>query len=279
SRMHIWTHLKPESEGKTGLGVYPDGMVEHDGHVGQLLKKLDELGIADNTIVVYTTDNGAETFSWPDGGTTPFRSEKNTNWEGGYRVPALIRWPGLVKPGTEINDIVSAEDWVQTLMAAVGEPEIASKLLTGYAAGSTTFKVHLDGYDQRPLLAGTGADPRKEFFYWTDDGDLAGLRYDRWKLVFMEQRATGFDVWQDPMVVLRLPKLFDLRADPFELGDHEAIGYPRWRIDRVFLLVPAQAYVARYLKTFQDFPPRQPPGSFSLDQVMDKMKAAARANQ
>jgi arylsulfatase len=279
SRMHIWTHLKPESQGKTGLGIYPDGMVEHDGQVGELLKKLDDLGIANDTIVVYTTDNGAETFSWPDGGTTPFRGEKNTNWEGGYRVPALVRWPGLVKPGTEINDIVSAEDWVQTLMAAVGEPDVGNKLLSGYTAGTKTFKVHLDGYDQTPLLSGTGPDPRKEFFYWTDDGDLAGLRYERWKLVFMEQRALGFDVWQDPMVTLRLPKLFDLRADPFELGDQEAIGYARWRIDRVFLLVPAQAYVARYLQSFRDFPPRQPPGSFSLDQVMAKMRAAAAANQ
>jgi arylsulfatase len=279
TRMHIWTHLKPESEGKTGLGLYPDGMVEHDGHVGQLLKKLDDLGIANDTIVIYTTDNGAETFTWPDGGTTPFRGEKNTNWEGSYRVPALIRWPGLVKPGSEINDIVSAEDWVETLMAAVGEPDIKDKLLAGYTAGDKTFKVHLDGYDQRPLLSGSGPDPRKEFFYWTDDGDLAGLRYERWKLVFMEQRAHGFDVWQDPMIVLRVPKLFDLRADPFELGDQEAIGYARWRIDRVFLLVPAQAYVAQYLQSFRDFPPRQAPGSFSLDQVMAKMRAAAGANQ
>jgi arylsulfatase len=277
--MHIWTHLKPESEGKTGLGVYPDGMVEHDGQVGQLLKKLDDLAIADDTIVIYTTDNGAETFSWPDGGTTPFRSEKNTNWEGGYRVPALVRWPGLVKPGTEINDIYSAEDWVQTIMAAAGQPDLGAKLQQGLEVGGAAYKVHLDGYDQRPLLSGSGPDPRREFFYWTDDGDLAGLRYDRWKLVFMEQRAEGFDVWQDPMIVLRLPKLFDLRSDPFELGDREAIGYPRWRIDRVFLLVPAQAYVARYLQTFQAFPPRQTPGSFSLDQVMAKMKAAAGANQ
>jgi arylsulfatase A-like enzyme len=279
SRMHIWTHLKPESVGKTGLGVYPDGMVEHDGQVGQLLKKLDDLGIANDTVVVYTTDNGAETFSWPDGGTTPFRSEKNTNWEGGYRVPALVRWPGLVKAGTEINEIFSAEDWVETIMAALGQPDLGAKLLQGLEVGGTSFKVHLDGYDQRPLLSGSGPDPRHEFFYWTDDGDLAGLRYERWKLVFMEQRAEGFDVWQDPMVVLRLPKLFDLRSDPFELADHEAIGYPRWRIDRVFLLVPAQAYVAQYLGSFRDFPPRQAPGSFSLDQVMAKMKAAAGANQ
>jgi arylsulfatase len=279
TRMHIWTHLKPESEGKTGLGVYPDGMVEHDGHVGQLLKKLDDLGITGNTIVIYTTDNGAETFSWPDGGTTPFRSEKNTNWEGSYRVPALIRWPGLVKPGTEINDIFSAEDWVQTLMAGLGEPDLGTKLLTGLDVGGTTFKVHLDGYDQRDALAGRGPGPRKAFFYWTDDGDLAGLRYDQWKLVFMEQREEGFNVWEEPLVTLRVPKLFNLRSDPFERADYEASDYAHWRIDRVFLLVPAQVFVAQYLATFQAFPPRQPPGTFSLGQVMNKMKQAAGANQ
>ena len=279
SRMHIWTHLKPEAENKTGLGIYPDGMVENDGQVGQLLKKLDDLGIADNTIVIYTTDNGAETFTWPDGGATPFRGEKNTNWEGGYRVPALVRWPDLVKPGTEINDIFSAEDWVQTLMGAVGEPDIGTKLQAGYDAGGTTYKVHLDGYDQRDLLAARGPGQRHEFFYWTDDGDLAGLRYNQWKLVFMEQRSHGFDVWQDPMITLRVPKLFNLRADPFERADYEAIGYGRWRLDRVFLLVPAQAYVAQYLSSFQAFPPRQPPGSFSLDQVMKKIQAGAAANQ
>ena len=195
TRMHIWTRLKPESQGKTGLGIYPDGMVEHDGQVGQLLKKLDDLGIANNTIVIYTTDNGAETFSWPDGGTTPFRGEKNTNWEGGYRVPAMMRWPGLVPPRTEINDIFSAEDWATTLVAAAGEPDIKDKLLQGYDAAGKTFKVHLDGYDQRDLLAGKGPDKRREFFYWTDDGNLAGLRYEQWKAVFMEQKADGFDVW------------------------------------------------------------------------------------
>src|SRR5215475_3299318 len=278
TRMHIWTHLKPASQGKTGLGIYPDGMVEHDGQVGELLKKLDDLGIANNTIVIYTTDNGAEVFSWPDGGTTPFRSEKNTNWEGGYRVPALVRWPGLVKPGTEINDIVSAEDWVQTLVAAVGEPDIKSRLLQGYSAGGKTFKVHLDGYDQRDLLSRMGPNRRREFFYWTDDGNLAGLRYDQWKAVFMEQRAHGFEVWEEPMITLRLPKLFNLRSDPFERGDEESIGYARWRIDRVFLLIPAQVYVAQYLKTFQDFPPRHPPGAFSVEQAMEKLRLPPSTN-
>jgi arylsulfatase len=279
TRMHIWTHLTPDSVGKTGLGIYPDGMVEHDAQVGQLLKKLDDLGIASNTIVIYTTDNGAEVFSWPDGGTTPFRGEKNTNWEGGYRVPALVRWPGLVKPGAEINDIFSAEDWVQTIMAAVGQPDLGAKLQQGLDVGGVTYKVHLDGYDQRPILSGSGPDPRKEFFYWTDDGDLAGFRYNQWKLVFMEQRAHGFEVWEEPMITLRVPKLFNLRSDPFERGDEEAIGYARWRLDRIFLLLPAQVYVAKYLKTFQDFPPRHPPGAFGLEQVMATIRAAATANQ
>ncbi len=271
TRMHIWTHLKPESQGKTGLGVYPDGMVEHDGMVGQLLKKLDDLGIANNTIVMYSTDNGAEAMSWPDGGTTLFRGEKNTNWEGGYRVPAVIRWPGLVKPGTEINDVVAHEDWLTTLLAAAGQPDIKKQLAAGASIGGKTYKSHLDGYDLRELLAGRAPSPRHEFLYWTDDGDLAGLRYDQWKMVFMEQRAHGFDVWQEPMVVLRVPKLFNLRADPFERADHEGLGYGQWRLDRVFLLYGAQAYVGQWLQSFRDFPPRQKPGSFSLDQVMEKL--------
>jgi arylsulfatase A-like enzyme len=185
TRMHIWTHLKPESQGVTGLGVYPDGMVEHDGHVGQLLDKLDKLGIADNTIVMYSTDNGAESFSWPDGGTTPYRNEKATNWEGGWRVPMTMRWPGVIEPGREINDIVAHEDWLPTLLAAAGEPGIKEKLLAGYQAGDTTFKVHLDGYDQRELMVGDGPSERAEFLYWTDDGDLCALRYNRWKIVFL----------------------------------------------------------------------------------------------
>jgi arylsulfatase A-like enzyme len=271
TRMHIWTRLKPEAQGKTGLGIYPDGMVEHDGHVGQLLKKLDDLGIANNTIVIYTTDNGAETFTWPDGGTTPFRGEKNTNWEGSYRVPAIVRWPGLVAPRTEINQIVSAEDWVQTLMAAAGEPDIASKLLAGYSAAGKSFKVHLDGYDQRDVLAGKGPDKRREFFYWTDDGNFAGLRYDQYKAVFMEQPAHGLEVWMQPLIPLRAPKLFNLRSDPFERAEHEAGDYVKWFVEHVFVLVPAQAIVAQHLQTFQEFPPRQKPGSFSIDQAMEKL--------
>src|SRR5882672_2943637 len=274
TRMHIFTHLKPESEGKTGLGIEADGMVELDGMVGQLLKQLDDLGIADNTIVLWTTDNGAEQFSWPDGGTTPFRGEKNANWEGGYRVPGMMRWPGVIKPGTEINEIVSHEDWVPTLVAAAGDTNVTGKLLTGYQAAGKTFKVHLDGYDQRDLLAGTGPSKRREFFYWTDDGNLAGLRYDQYKAVFMEQKAEGLEVWIRPMIRLRAPKLFNLRGDPFEHADHLAGNYDSWYAERMFVLVPAQAFVGQHLATYQEFPPRQKPGSFSLDEVLAKLQEA-----
>jgi arylsulfatase A-like enzyme len=272
TRMHIYTHLKPASVGKTGLGLEADGMVEHDEMVGQLLKHLDDLGIADNTVVVYTTDNGAEVFSWPDGGTTPFNGEKNTSWEGGYRVPGMIRWPGVIKPGTEINGVVSHEDWVPTLVAAAGEPSVKEKLLTGYEAAGKTFKVHLDGYNLTDYLAGKGEDPRKEFFYWTDDGNLAALRYDRWKMLFMEQRAIGLDVWQDPLVTLRFPKLIDLRGDPFEIAQREAGEYGKWRVDRAFLVLPAVALVSQHLKSYVEYPPRQKPGSFNLDQVLEKLQ-------
>lgn len=277
SRMHIWTHLKPDSEGVTGLGIYPDGMVEHDGHVGVLLDKLDELGIAEDTIVIYTTDNGAETFSWPDGGTTPFRGEKNTNWEGGYRVPAVVRWPGHVEPRSEFNQIFSHEDWLPTLLAAAGEPDIKTKLLEGYAAGDATFRVHIDGYDQSAALADPEADdPRRSFFYWTDDGDLAGLRYDQYKAVFMEQQSHGLEVWVQPLVPLRAPKIFNIRSDPFERAELEAGGYVRWFVDHMFVLLPAQQIVGRHLATFQDFPPRQRPGSFSIDKVMKMLMETNR---
>jgi arylsulfatase len=276
TRMHIFTHLKRRSQGKTGLGIYPDGMVEHDGHVGQLLKKLDDLGIADNTIVMYSTDNGAECMTWPDGGTTPFRGEKNTNWEGGYRVPCVIRWPGVIEPGTIYNDLGAHEDMIPTILAALGEPDIVEKLKQGHTAGDKTFQVHLDGYNLLPYLRGeTDDSPRKEFLYWSDDGDLTALRYEQWKVVFTEQRAHGFSVWQDPFVPLRAPKIFTLRGDPFERADDEGIDYPRWRAERLFLLVPAQALVARWLSSFQDFPPRQTPASFGIDQVMEKIMDAS----
>lgn len=272
TRMHVHTHLKSASQGQTGLGVAADGMAEHDAMVGHLLKQLDDLGIADNTIVLYTTDNGAEEFSWPDGGTTPFHGEKNSSWEGGYRVPGMMRWPGVIKPGTEINAIVSHEDWVPTLVAAAGEPNVKDKLLIGYQAAGKTFKVHLDGYDQGKLLAGTGEAPRKEFFYWTDDGNLAAVRYDRWKLLFLEQRAKGFNVWSEPLVPRRVPLIEDVRADPFERAVDEAEGYGNYILNHAFLAVPAQDFVGQHLQTYAAFPPRQKPGSFSLDQVLAKLQ-------
>jgi arylsulfatase A-like enzyme len=279
TRMHVNTHLKKESDGKTGLGLYPDGMVEHDGHIGQILKKLDDLGIADNTIVIYSTDNGPMTCMWPDGGATPFRAEKGTNWEGAYRVPCVVRWPGHVKAGAEVNDIFSHEDWVPTLVAAAGDPAVKDKLLKGYDAAGKTFKVHLDGYDQSDLLAGTGPGKRREFFYWTDDGDLCGLRYDQWKIVFMEQKADGLNLWREPMTTLRLPKLINIRSDPFERAEYNGAGYDQWFVDRAFVLVPAQAYVAQHLASYKDFPPRQKAGSFSLDRVLEKLQDGGAANR
>ena len=277
TRMHVWTRLKAESEGVTGLGVYPDGMVEHDGHVGQILDKLDELGLAENTIVMYSTDNGAEKFTWPDGGTAPFRGEKNDNWEGGYRVPLLVRWPGVLDPGTNNNEIISHLDWFPTIAAATGDSAIKESLRNGTELGGKTARVHLDGYNLLPYFNGdTDEWPRKEFFYFSDTGDLLNIRYNRWKLVFAEQRAHGFDVWAEPFVFLRFPKLFDLRSDPFEHADEiDAMGYQRWRAERMYALVPAQAYVAQFLATFQDFPPRQTPASFTIDQVMERLTPAS----
>jgi arylsulfatase A-like enzyme len=272
TRMHIWTHLKKESEGVTGLGVYPDGMVEHDGHVGQLLDKLDELGIADNTIVMYSTDNGAEVMSWPDGGTTPFRGEKDTNFEGGWRVPCAIRWPGVIKPGTVSNEVFSHTDMLPTLAAVGGDPNIVEKLKKGYKSGKKTFKVHIDGYNLLPFVKGeVKENPRKGFLYWSDDGDLMALRVGNWKCTFMEQRAKGFKVWEEPLVTKRLPDIYNLRTDPFERATEDAdIFYAKWKADRAFLLVPAQALVAEFLKTFEEFPPRQKPASFSIDQALEK---------
>ena len=255
TRMHIFTHLKPESIGKTGLGMYPDGMVEHDTDVGRLLDKLDQLGIADNTIVMYSTDNGPECFSWPDGGCSPFRGEKDTNWEAGWRVPTLLRWPGVIKPGTVSNEICAHEDMLPTLLAAAGAPDVKNQLLKGFKVGDKTFKVHLDGYDLGPYLKGEVKEsPRKEMLYWSDDGDLMALRYGNWKAVFKEQRAESFQVWSEPMVNLRVPKIFNLRSDPFERADHNAIYYNDWLIRRVFLLVPAQGFVAHWIASFKEYP-------------------------
>jgi arylsulfatase len=274
TRMHIFTHLKKESQGVTGLGTYPDGMVEHDGHVGQLLKKLDDLGIADNTIVMYSTDNGAEVMSWPDGGSTPFRAEKDTNYEGGWRVPCAIRWPGVIKAGSVSNEVFSHTDMLPTLLAAAGEPDIVERLKKGHKAGNKTFKVHVDGYNLLPFLKGdVKTNPRPAFIYWSDDGDLMALRVNQWKVHFLEQRMEGFKVWSEPFTKLRLPKVFNVRSDPFERADIEAdMFYAKWMADRAFLLVPAQAIVAQYLKTFEQFPPRQRPSSFSVDQALEKAR-------
>jgi arylsulfatase len=279
TRMHIFTHLKKESEGKTGLGVYPDGMVEHDHHVGKLLDKVDELGIADNTIVMYSTDNGAEVMSWPDGGTTPFRGEKNTNYEGAWRVPCAIRWPGVIKPGTVSNEVFTHQDMLPTLAAAAGDPDIVEKLKKGTKLGNKTFKNHVDGYNLLPFLRGeVKENPRKGYLYWSDDGDLMAIRVGNWKAHFLEQRSKGMEVWAEPFVRLRLPKIFNLRSDPFERGDEDGqLFYHKWMIDRIFLLVPAQVIVGEFLKTFKDFPPRQKAASFSVDQALEKARQAADA--
>jgi arylsulfatase len=274
TRMHIFTHLKKESEGKTGLGVYADGMVEHDGHVGQVMAKLKELGLDQNTIVMYSTDNGAETFTWPDGGTTMFRGEKNTQWEGGYRVPAMIKWPGVIKPGTVMNEIGSHEDMLTTLVAAAGDKTAKEDLLKGRKIGDRTYKVHLDGYDLGPALKGEAPWPRKEFIYWTDDGSVAALRYENWKITFLKQEAEGLKVWQQPFVPLRAPAITNLRMDPFERAEEEyAMGYQRWYMEHMFVIAPAGAYVGQWLQSFKDFPPRQKPGSFNLDRVMETVTA------
>jgi arylsulfatase A-like enzyme len=271
TRMHIFTHLRPESAGVTGLGIYADGMTEHDKMVGQLLAKLKELGVDKNTIVIYTTDNGAETFTWPDGGTTMFKGEKNTQWEGGYRVPAMVRWPGNIKPGTLNNQIASLEDMMPTLLAAAGQPNVKEDLLKGAKIGNKSFKVHLDGYNLLPALKGeTTAWPRHEFIYWTDDGSVAALRYDNYKVTFLKQNEEGLRVWQAPFEALRAPLLTNLRSDPFERAEGEnAMGYQRWYMEHMYAFAPAAAYVGQWLQSFREFPPRQKPGSFNLDRVME----------
>ena len=275
TRMHIFTHLKPESRGVTGLGIYADGMVEFDKMVGVLLDLLEELRIVDDTIVMWSTDNGAEVFSWPDGGTTPFRGEKNTCWEGGWRVPTLLRWPGVIKPGSIINDIASHEDMLPTILAAAGDADVKQKLLTGMKVGSRTYKVHLDGYDLGPALAGKASTwPRDEMLYWSDDGDMMALRFKNWKAVFAEQTAEGFEVWRRPLEKLRLPLILNLRSDPFERAPIDSIYYDDWMLRRAYLLVPAQAYIARWIESLKEFPPRQKPASFSIEQVMEKLQSS-----
>ncbi len=275
THMHFRTHVKPESRGQAGRwqSEYHDAMIDHDKNVGALLDKLDELGISDNTIVMYSTDNGPHANTWPDGATTPFRSEKNTNWEGAFRVPAILRWPGRIPSGVVVNDMASLLDMLPTFLAAAGEPDIKEKLLKGHQAGSKTFKVHLDGYNLLPFLTVEGErSPRVEFFYFSDDGDLVAIRYDNWKMVFLEQRAAGLlQVWLEPFTVLRIPKLFNLRTDPYERADVTSNTYYDWYLDHAFLLVPTQTAVGQFLATFQEFPPRQKAASFTIDQVMEKL--------
>jgi arylsulfatase A-like enzyme len=254
-------------------------MLDHDDIVGDLLGTLDELGIAENTIVMYSTDNGPHMNSWPDAGMTPFRNEKNSNWEGAYRVPALVRWPGHIPAGTVLNGIVSHNDWFITLLAAAGVPDIADQLRAGTDLNGTSFKVHLDGHNQLPYITGeTDASPRQHFFYVSDDGDLTALRFDNWKIVFMEQRVAGtLQIWLEPYVELRAPKLFNLRTDPYERADITSNTYFDWMIDRIWVFTPAQAYVAQMLQTFAEFPQRQKSASFNLDQVMAKLQAGLPA--
>jgi arylsulfatase A-like enzyme len=276
TRMHVWTHLKDSSKGVTGQGVYADGMVEHDGHVGQLLKKLDDLGITDNTIVMYSTDNGAELLSWPDGGMIPFAGEKNTTWEGGFRVPMMVKWPGRIKPGQVSNEIISMEDWMPTFLAAAGDSNIKEKLLKGHKVGDMNYKVHLDGYNMLPYFTGKekkGA--RKEMFYFTDDGDLSALRYGDWKIMFSIQEHHGFDVWKYPFTQLRVPQLINIRRDPFERAWKESIGEKKWFIEHMFVMVPAIQYVGNFLQTFKEYPQRQAVGSFTIGKIMDKLKAGS----
>jgi arylsulfatase A-like enzyme len=279
TRMHVFTHLKAESQGKTGLGLYPDGMFEHDGMVGQLLKKLDDLGIADNTIVVYGTDNGAEVMSWPDGGNTPYRGEKATNWEGGYRTPCLIRWPGVIKPGTVYSDFFAHEDFLPTFCAAAGDTDVVAKCAKGYSVGGKTFKVHLDGYNLMPFFKGEVKEsPRHEFLYWSDDGDLFAVRLGPWKISFIEQYHTGLDVWRKGFERLRIPNLYNLRADPFERGTESAAYDWSYFAPRGFVIVPAQAVVAKWLESFKEYPIRQKPASFNLDEVMRKLSEPGKGS-
>ena len=278
THMHFRTHPKPESVGQSGRwqSTYHDVMIDHDKNVGTILAKLDALGITDDTIVMYSTDNGPHMNSWPDAAMTPFRNEKNSNWEGAFRVPAMVRWPGKIKPGTVSNEIMSHLDWLPTLVAAAGMPDVKEKLLTGYKAGNMTYKVHLDGYNFLPHLTGqTPKGPRESFFYFSDEGDLMGLRYDNWKIAFAIQTAPGtLRVWQQEFEHPRVPYIFNLRTDPFERAPITSNTYYDWLLDRAYLLVPAQKYVGDFLATFQEFPPRQKAASFSIGQVLEKMQKA-----
>jgi len=277
THMHCFTHTKPESKGQSGRwqSNYHDTMIDHDKAVGELLDKLDELGIADDTIVMYGTDNGVHMNTWPDAGMTPFRNEKNSNWEGAYRVPYVVRWPGVIEPGSVCNEIMSHLDWMPTLVAAAGDPDIKEKLKKGHKAGDKEFKVHLDGYNFLPYFKGEEEkSPRVEFFYFSDDGDLTAMRYDNWKVVFCEQRQQGtMAIWSEPFTPLRVPKLFNMKTDPYERADITSNTYYQWFIEHVYLLLPVQKIVGEFLMTFQEFPPRQKAASFTVDQVLEKLVA------
>jgi arylsulfatase A-like enzyme len=276
THMHLRTHVKPQSVGQSGrwMGPYADAMIDHDKNVGEVLKAIDDAGISDNTLVMYSTDNGPHMNSWPDAAMTPFRNEKNSNWEGAYRVPAIVRWPGKIKPGTISTEIVGHHDWLPTLAAAAGDDQVTQKLLKGYKVGDMTYKVHLDGFNLVPLLSGkVEKSPHESFMYINDDQQLVALRYDNWKVVFMEQRMEGtLRIWSEPFVTLRLPKFFNLRLDPYERADITSNTYYDWLIDHAFLAVPAQDVVANFLMTFKDFPQRQKAASFNVSEVLDKLK-------
>lgn len=278
THMHFRTYTKKRSLGQAGewQSPYHDTMVDHDKHVGKVLDTLDRLGIDENTIVMYSTDNGPHLNSWPDAATTPFRSEKNTNWEGAFRVPAIVRWPGRIPAGTVSNEIVSHLDWLPTFLSAAGDPDVKEKLLAGHEAAGKTFRVHLDGYDLLPYLTGEAAEgPRKEFFYFSDDGDLVALRFDNWKLVFLEQRVPGtLQVWAEPFTPLRVPKIFNLRTDPFERADTTSNTYWDWVLDRAFMLYPLNDVVGGFLQTFLQYPPRMKAASFTVDQAQARLEAA-----
>ena len=277
TRMHVWTRLSEKYKDKTGYGIYADGMMEVDDIVGELTQTLKDLGVEENTIVIFSTDNGAELLFWPDGGMTPFHSEKATTWEGGMRVPLLVKWPAKIKSGQVSNEIISTEDWMPTLLAAVGEPDVKEKLLNGHSANGKKFKVHLDGYNFLPYLIGKSTEgPRKEIFYFDDDGGLNAFRYDRWKMHFKIQEHEGFDVWKKTYTELRLPLIMDLRGDPFERAYIESSDYDHWHAEHIFLLVPAQAMIGQFLSTFKDYPQRQKVGSFSLDRVLEAINDAGK---
>jgi len=274
TRMHFRTHVRPEHRNK-GNDEYTDGMIEHDANVGQLLALLDELGIADDTIVLYSTDNGPHYNTWPDAGTTPFRSEKNSNWEGAYRVPAFVRWPGHFPAGVTLNGIVSHEDWLPTFAAAAGDATIQDRLRAGVDLNGRRYRNYIDGYNQLDYLSGKATEsPRKEFWYVNDDGQVVAARYDAWKVVFLENRGEAFGVWREPFTELRVPLLFNLRRDPFEKAQHNANTYNDWFLDRPFVVVPIQALAAKFLQTMKDYPPSQSPGSFNLSKIEAQLRSA-----